>query len=74
MPNYRIPVVVQTPSGLVAFAEARNGSDFTASRIASRASGDDGATWSDVTFVEAVIRSVSYSLFSVSMLLSSYES
>ena len=53
VPNYRIPAIVQTtgsPPALVAFAEARNGSDPTASRIAVRTSTDAGETWSAVTF------------------------
>ena len=48
--NYRIPAVVQTPDGLVAFAECRDGGDSSDSRIAARVSHDDGASWSNVTF------------------------
>ena len=54
VPNYRAPAVVQTPSGLVAFAEARDGGNSSASRIATRVSLDDGATWSVVTFVASL--------------------
>jgi hypothetical protein len=57
VPNYRIPAIVQTtgsPPALVAFAEARNGSDFTTSRIAVRTSIDAGDTWSAVTFAAGV--------------------
>ena len=53
VPNYRIPAIVQTggsPPTLVAFAEARNGGDDTASRIAVRTSTDAGASWSAVAF------------------------
>ena len=38
------------PTDAVAFAEARNGGDDTASRIAVRTSTDAGASWSAVTF------------------------
>jgi len=48
--NYRIPAIVQTASALVAFAEARDGGDESASRIAVRVSQNDGLTWSNVTF------------------------
>ena len=48
--NYRIPAIVQTPSSLVAFAEARDGGDSSASRIAVRSSADGGVSWSDVVF------------------------
>ena len=48
--NYRIPAIVQTPSSLVAFAEARDGGDSSASRIAVRLSHDGGLSWSAVTF------------------------
>ena len=49
--NYRIPAIVQAGNGrLVAFAEARNGGDNSASRIATRWSDDGGQTWSPVTF------------------------
>lgn len=44
--NFRIPAIVQTPSALVALAEARDGGDSSASRIAARVSHDDGLTWS----------------------------
>ena len=57
VPNYRIPAIVQTkgsPPALVAFAEARDGSDFTVSRIAVRTSTDAGDTWSAVTFAAGV--------------------
>jgi sialidase-1 len=60
VPNYRIPAIVQTtgtPPALVAFAEARNGSDFTASRIAARTSTDGGATWSAVVFAAGSLNS-----------------
>lgn len=50
VPDYRAPAVVQTPSGLLAFAEARTGGDSSPTRIATRVSLDDGATWSIVTF------------------------
>ena len=57
--NYRIPAIVQTtgtgsPPALVAFAEARDGDDFSASRIAVRTSTDAGETWSAVTFAAGV--------------------
>jgi hypothetical protein len=61
VPNYRIPAIVQTtgsPPALVAFAEARNGSDFTASRIAVRTSTSGGKTWSDVTFAAGMCSSL----------------
>jgi sialidase-1 len=54
--NYRIPAVVQTagsaaqPAAIVAFAEARDGGDSSASRIAVRSSTDAGASWSSVVF------------------------
>ena len=51
--NYRIPAIVQTggkQSTLVAFAEARDGGDASASRIAVRTSTNAGVTWSAVTF------------------------
>ena len=57
VPNYRIPAIVQTtgsPPALVAFAEARNGSDDSASRIAARTSTDAGETWSPVIFAAGV--------------------
>jgi len=60
VPNYRIPAIVQTtgtPPALVAFAEARNGSDNTASRIAVRTSTDGGATWSAVVFAVGSLNS-----------------
>ena len=60
VPNYRIPAIVQTtgsPPALVAFAEARNGSDDTASRIAVRTSNDGGVTWSAVVFAAGSLNS-----------------
>ena len=56
--NYRIPAVVQTgvgstggkPPAIVAFAEARDGGDSSASRIAARSSTDAGSSWSPVVF------------------------
>ena len=60
VPNYRIPAIVQTtgtPPALVAFAEARNGSDDTASRIAVRTSTDGGVTWSAVVFAVGSLNS-----------------
>ena len=56
--NYRIPAIVQTASALVALAEARDGGDNSASRIAVRVSHDDGLTWSpNVTFAAGSIDS-----------------
>jgi sialidase-1 len=59
--NYRIPAIVQTGGKqqptLVAFAEARDGGDSSASRIAVRASTDTGATWSAVTFAAGSLNS-----------------
>ena len=59
--NYRIPAVVQTGGpnpAIVAFAEARDGGDSSASRIAVRSSTDAGATWSPVVFAAgSVIKS-----------------
>ena len=58
--NYRIPAIVQTtgsPPALVAFAEARDGGDSSASRIAVRTSADMGATWSAVTFAAGSLNS-----------------
>jgi sialidase-1 len=56
--NYRIPAIVQTSAGvLVAFAEARDGGDSSASRIAVRTSTDAGATWSAVTFAAGSLNS-----------------
>ena len=58
--NYRIPAIVQTtgsPPTLVAFAEARDGGDTSASRIAVRTSTDMGATWSAVTFAAGSLNS-----------------
>ena len=60
VPNYRIPAIVQTGGKqptLVAFAEARNGSDASASRIAVRTSTDAGATWSAVSFAAGSLNS-----------------
>ena len=56
--NYRIPAIVQTGGKrptLVAFAEARDGGDASASRIAVRTSTDAGATWSAVTFATGAL-------------------
>jgi sialidase-1 len=58
--NYRIPAIVQTTGNapaLVAFAEARDGGDSSASRIAVRTSADAGATWSAVTFAAGSLNS-----------------
>ena len=58
--NYRIPAIVQTTGStpaLVAFAEARDGGDSSASRIAVRTSVDAGATWSAVTFAAGSLNS-----------------
>ena len=58
--NYRIPAIVQTTGSLpalVAFAEARDGGDSSASRIAVRTSTDAGATWSAVTFAAGSLNS-----------------
>ena len=47
--NYRIPAIVQTGGkqpALVAFAEARDGGDSSASRIAARSSTDGPCTFS----------------------------
>ena len=41
---------------LVAFAEAREGGDSSASRIATRVSTNNGATWSDVVFAAGAVR------------------